>query len=78
MRVKMKTVMCGPLGNFAIGQVADFDADQARSLIDGGYAEAVIAPAETAVQSPPEAAVGAPPETASMPHQRRGKRGHAA
>lgn len=73
MRVKMKTMMCGPSGNFAIGQVADFDEVQAQALIYGGYAEAVDQPQVAAVVSAPETAAVAAPETAAAPHK-RGKR----
>lgn len=78
MLVKLNTVMCGPLGNFAIGQVADFDAVQAKALIDGGYAEAVAVPSATAMISAPETAMVAVPETAALSTPKRGRRAHAA
>lgn len=71
MRIKLKTVMCGPFGNFAVGQIADFDDTQARALIDGGYADAVDAPVM-------EIAALAPPETGAAPYQKRIKRGQQA
>ncbi len=70
MRVKLKTVMCGPLGNFAIGQDVDFDEAQAQALIYGGYAEAIAIPAATAMI--------VVPETAALSTPKRGKRAHAA
>jgi hypothetical protein len=77
MLVKLKTMMCGPGGNFGIGQIADFCDDQAHALIDGGYAEAVDVPRVVAAATKPEAAILSAPETAAAPHK-RGKRGHAA
>jgi hypothetical protein len=77
MLVKLKTMMCGPSGNFGIGQIADFGDDQARALIDGGYAEAVDVPRAVAAVIQKEVAILSAPETAIAPHK-RGKRGHAA
>lgn len=60
MKVKFLTLACGPEGNFNIGAVADLPEDKAQALVDGGYAEAVIAP--TPKVNPVEAV-----ETAAAP-----------
>lgn len=41
MKVRMKTIMAGPGGNAAPGQVIDVDEATGRAYIDGGFAEAV-------------------------------------
>lgn len=77
MRVKLNTVMCGPMGNVAIGQEADFDDAQARALIDGGYATAVQPLGSAAVLCAPKKAVLSVPETAALTgRKKRGARGH--
>lgn len=67
MRVKMKTIMCGPAGNFSIGEVADFDAMRAAALISGGYAEAIDQPV-TAMPKTTDVKI---PETAVARNQRK-------
>ncbi|GEM_PF-3465633 len=39
MRVRMKTLMCGPEGNHYPGDTPDFPEEQAKDLIKGGFAE---------------------------------------
>lgn len=41
MRVKMKTTMAGPERTLSAGAVADLPDELAKSLCDGGYAEAL-------------------------------------
>lgn len=41
MRVKMLSTYAGPAGSCAPGKTIDLPDDQAKGLIDGGYAEAV-------------------------------------
>lgn len=77
MRVKMKTMMCGPAGNFNIGQVADLEDEQATALVEGGYAEVVEVTAGVDAGGAETADI-AIPETAVAPNQKRGKRGHNA
>lgn len=72
MRVKMKSTMCGPGGNFNAGQIAEFDDEQAQALIDGGYAEVIDRPRVF------ETAALATPETAVTPSQKQAKRGRNA
>ena len=62
MKVRMKTVASGP--NFSATEGQEFmvpgemSAEMARDLLNGGYAEAVGAEVEAAVEpAPPEAAV---------------------
>jgi hypothetical protein len=78
MRVKLKTLMCGPAGNFNIGQVADFDDFEAQALIDGGYADAVDFPPVAAPATVAEVAAIAAPEVATAINQKQGKRGRNA
>jgi hypothetical protein len=68
MKVRMKTLMAGPEGTFAAGQVADLPEAQAQALIEGGYAVAVEAPAQAdqaaPVEAPAQAEHAAPVEAA--------------
>lgn len=41
MKVKMLTTSAGPDGIRMAGQVVEVDKEEAKALIDGGYAEAV-------------------------------------
>lgn len=43
MKLRMLSQYAGPHGSFKPGDVADFDKDEAKQLIDGGYAEDVDA-----------------------------------
>ena len=54
MKVKMKTLAAGPKSVWRPGQVVNVDAEVARVLIEGGYAERV----EKAESLPQEAAQG--------------------
>lgn len=44
MKIKMKTLVCGPNINGQPGQVLDVDPETANNLIGGGYAELVGLP----------------------------------
>lgn len=66
MQIRMKTTMAGPSGCFGEGSIVDVEEAQARSLISGGYAEALLS-SETCVVVQEEIAVIQPAET-------RGKR----
>lgn len=57
MKIRMKTLAAGPAGVYRPGQEVDLPADEARALIEGGYAEAVGKVRETAAVEPPEEAV---------------------
>lgn len=66
MKVKLRTLYCGPRGSFQPGQTVDFDEASAKELIAGGYGEAigsaappreVAAEVETATLTPPRTAV---------------------
>ena len=59
MKVELKTRMAGPKGNGAPGQVLDVDAETAKALIDGGFAEASGSPV-TAVSEPEPVVVNKP------------------
>lgn len=43
MKIEMKTIYAGPKGNYKAGQVVDMDPEEARDLIDGGYAIKYVA-----------------------------------
>lgn len=76
VKIKMKTSMAGPHISCGAGQVIEVSAEQARDLIEGGYAERVGASA-----SPPrtESAVLDGGETAAIQHEPQGrKRSRAA
>lgn len=57
MKVKLLTLMSGPEGIFHPGAVVDFPEEKAQALIEGGFAELVLAPkkpvetVETATES---------------------------
>ena len=40
MLIRMRTTAAGPTGVVLAGQLADVPADQAKALIDAGYAQA--------------------------------------
>lgn len=46
MKVKIKTIMAGPGGNYLPGDEADLPDEVAHSLISGGFAESMEEPAE--------------------------------
>ncbi len=76
MKVKLRTLYCGPRGSFQPGQVVDFDEAHAKELIAAGYAVAggpapVPRPAPVEV----ETAVLAPQRTAVHPKPARKRRG---
>ena len=55
MRIKMRTKMAGPCGNYAAGAVADLPDSLARGLVKAGYAEIIDkkqVPIETATSEP--------------------------
>jgi hypothetical protein len=72
MKVKMKSLMCGPTGNFYRDKEYDFPADEAKQLISGGFAEKVKQQAKTEIES---ATAGPPENTAS---RSRSKKVHAS
>lgn len=53
MRVKMKTRYAGPLGCCPPDGVIDLPADEAKGLIDGGYATPEKAQAQERAIAPP-------------------------
>lgn len=57
MKIRMLTLAAGPDGVLQPGQEVDLPGEQARALIEGGYAEAVEKIRETAAVEPPEKAV---------------------
>ncbi len=54
MRIKMLTQLAGPTLVASPGQEIEVDNEPATALLDGGFAEAVKAEAETATVAPPE------------------------
>lgn len=75
MKIRLKTMLAGPGGSYSPG-THDVPEQFARELIEGGYAEALEAPAsakapvEVAAPEPltvPETAMVEPSETAVMP-----------
>ena len=46
MKVRMKTIAAGPKGTRQPGDVIDVPAKEAKTLIAGGFAEAVEGPAK--------------------------------
>lgn len=53
MKVKMLTTSAGPDGVRVPGQVVEVDKDEAKTLIEGGYAEAVEEPNHTEEEEKP-------------------------
>ena len=53
MKIKMRTILAGPMGNMQPGQVVDVPDDTARTLIDGGFAEAVDVPSPVETEHVP-------------------------
>lgn len=59
MKIRMKTLMCGPSGTAMPGEVIDRPLQEAEALVKGGFAEPMPEPTtyETAEASPaPESA----------------------
>lgn len=56
MRVRMNTTSAGPEGVLQSGREYDLPPEEARQLLQGGYATPVKPEAETAVRSAPETA----------------------
>lgn len=65
MLVRMKTTMAGPDGCASPGQIIDPSEEEARTLVAGGYAEAIDPPQKMAVVVQAEAAIAPPPERAA-------------
>ncbi len=42
MKIRIRTIVAGPNGNFQPGDEPDVDDDFGKSLIDGGYAELAV------------------------------------
>lgn len=57
MRVRMKTLAAGPDVLRKPGELVDVNDDEGVALIQGGYAERVPGPIETAVAGPAAEAV---------------------
>lgn len=74
MKVKLRTLYCGPRGSFQPGQTVDFDEASAQALIAGGYGEA-SGPAASPRPAPAEVETAAltPPRTAVHPKPARKK-----
>ena len=78
--VKLKTIMAGPDGTYAVGDVLVLDEDQARALIEGGFATAETTPAvaeimEKLAAGEHETAAIEAPETTSPPEGRKRRAG---
>lgn len=78
--VKLKTIMAGPDGAHAVGDVLLLDEDQARALIDGGFATAETAPAVAEIMKKlaageHETAALEAPETTAPPEGRKRRAG---
>ncbi len=71
MRVRLKTIMAGPGGTFKAGSIIALPSDQARELIEGGFAEAV--PGKGLLPADVETATAEPPENAMRPTPTRRK-----
>ncbi len=54
MRIRMLTTIAGPTLAASAGQEIEVDAETATALLDGGFAEALKAEAETAAVEAPE------------------------
>ncbi len=64
MRIRMLTTIAGPTLAASAGQEIEVDVETATALLDGGFAEALKAEAETA-------AVEAAPEKTTAPAPKR-------
>jgi len=53
-QIRMKTLMAGPTCTRHPGEVCMVSPEEAAVLVDGGYAEAVVGPEETAAKAAPE------------------------
>ena len=62
MRIKMLTTIAGPAFAASAGQEIEVDAKTATALLDGGFAEALKAEAETATVEAPEEAIAPAPK----------------
>lgn len=79
MRVRMKTIYAGPLGNYQPGDTAEFASKEGKALVAGGFADEIgkverriavpVAPVVPTVPSSPvpETATPPAPETATPP-----------
>ena len=68
MRIKMLTTIAGPAFAASAGQNIEVDATTATALLDGGFAEALKAEAETAtVEAPEKTTAPAPKRRARKP-----------
>ena len=77
MRLRMKTIYAGPLGNCQPGETAEFTSKEGKALVAGGFAEEIAkverriaVPAAPMVSSSPvpETATQPAPETATPPN----------
>ena len=72
MKIRLKTLVAGPEGVSLPGSLIEHSPEEARTLIAGGYAEAVPRPAAQEKDEPPAV------ETAAVqPPYRRGGAGPA-
>jgi len=53
VEVKLKTIYAGPRGNCGPGCVIELPDDEAKGLVDGGYAEYAKAPPAKAAKKAP-------------------------
>jgi len=76
VKIKMLTLKAGPSGVFPAGTVLDVGGDEARELVNGGFAEVVPVKPEPVAEPEPtfaeavetvEAAMTEPEETTAMP-----------
>lgn len=57
MKVKLITTYAGPLGTWMAGAIVDLPDEEAKGLVDGGYATRVEVPASTKVEPAPDTEV---------------------
>lgn len=71
-KVKLKTLRAGPHGIDQPGATVECSAEEAKALVEGGYAEYVNTQSDTG-QATVEVATVAPPERAVSQRGRKGK-----
>ena len=67
MRIRMLTTIAGPALAASAGQEIEVDAEAATALLDGGFAEALKAEAETAAVEAQEEAIAPKRRAARKP-----------
>jgi hypothetical protein len=68
MKVRMKSLMCGPEGTFHRDKVYDFSPEEAKQLLSGGFAEKVKQNIEV------ETATVSAPENTALRTKKKGRR----